>query len=125
MKLVIISLLALAPSLAIADKAFNTGKGATWDCAKDPDVAINHGKGTYTFKGACKTINLNGGESTIAIESVESLNVNGGKNKITVDAVDSLNVNGADNTITWKKGKSTDTPAVNTVGNGNKIGKAK
>ena len=124
MKLVITGLLVLT-SVASADKSFTSGKGATWDCAKDPVVSINHGKGTYTFKGACDTINLNGGESTMTIESVGTLNVNGGKNTITVDTVDTINVVGASNTLTYKKGKSGDAPTVNTVGNGNKIGAKK
>ena len=54
MKTLIISFaLVLAPSLAFADKDFDDGKGAKWDCKDDPIVNINHGSGTYTFVGAC------------------------------------------------------------------------
>ena len=116
--------LILAAPVALADKSFTGGKGAAWDCAKDPNVNIAHGRGNYTFKGACKQINLNGGESTIAIESVDQLNVNGGKNTITVGEVDQINLVGAGNTITYKKGKSGDKPAVSISGTGNKVGPA-
>ena len=123
MKIILALLLVstLAPSLARADKEFESGSGATWDCASDPTVNISHGGGSYTFKGACKQINVNGGSVTVVIESVEELNVNGASNKITVDAVDTISVNGAQNTIAWKKGKSGDKPTVNVNGERNKI----
>jgi hypothetical protein len=114
------------PGLATADgKTFNGGKGATVDCGKDPEVNINHGKGTYTFKGACKTININGGENKLTIESVETLNVNGGHNTADIGAADTINVVGASNTITYKKGPKGEKPAINIVGDGNKVDKAK
>ena len=111
----------LASSLALADKDFDSGSGASWDCGSDPTVNINHGGGTFTFKGACKAINVNGGGVTVAIESVDELNVNGASNKVTVDAVDAINVIGAQNAISWKKGKTGDKPAVAVVGERNKV----
>ena len=117
----IVFALASAPSLALADKDFLSGTGATWDCASDPVVNINTSKGTYTLKGACTTVNVNGSTLTIAIESTGELNINGATNKITVDAVDTINVNGAKNTVAWKKGKSGDKPAANVVGAGNNV----
>jgi hypothetical protein len=121
MKTLLLTLTLLAPSLALADKTFTTGKGATVDCAKDPEVNINHGKGAYTFKGACKAININGGENKLTIDSVEALNVNGGSNTIDVGAVDTININGAGNKITYKKAVKGDKPAVNTIGANNKV----
>ena len=113
--------LAFAPSLALADKDFLSGTGATWDCETDPTVNINTSAGSYTFKGACKAINVNGSSLTIAIESTDELNINGAKNKISVDAADAINVNGASNTVSWKKGKTGDKPAANVVGANNKV----
>ena len=120
-KILLALVLTLSPSLALADKDFLSGGGATWDCASDPVVNVNTSKGTYTFKGACKAINLNGSSLTVTIESVDELNINGASNKVTVDAADAINVNGASNTVAWKKGKSGDKPAANVVGAGNKV----
>lgn len=115
-------LVVLGPATAHADKTFNSGKGATWDCAKDDDVTINTSGGTYTFKGACKDINVNGASLTISIESVEDITVNGTKNKVTIGAVDDINVNGNDNTVTYgaalEAGKK---PSVSSLGSGNTI----
>lgn len=116
-------LIALTPALATADKSFT--KSATWDCAKDPTVAINHGGGTYTFKGACKQINVNGGGVKLTVESVDTLNVNGGGCTATVGTLDVANINGAGNKLTWKKAKSGDKPTVNIVGADNKVDQAK
>ena len=113
----------LTPALASADKSFT--KGATWDCAKDPVVAINHGGGSYTFKGTCTSVNINGGGVTINAEAADTINVNGGSCKVTVGTVGTINVNGASNTITWKKAKSGDTPEVNVHGASNKVDQAK
>ncbi|MDQ3337353.1 MAG: DUF3060 domain-containing protein [Myxococcota bacterium] len=118
-------LLVLVPFTAAADKNYQSGKGGTWNCAKDPVVNINHGRGKYTFKGACDAINVNGGQSTLTIESVDTLNVNAAKNTIKIGTVDTINVNGADNTITYKKSKDEGGATVTNVGTGNKIGPAK
>jgi hypothetical protein len=120
-KIIVALALMLSPSIAVADKDFLSGTGDTWDCGTDPTVNVNTSKGTYVFKGACKTINLNGSSTTVTIESVDELNINGASNKVTVDAVDAINVNGASNTVAWKKGKSGDKPTANVVGTGNKV----
>lgn len=126
MKKIALLVLALVPLTVAADKNYQSGKGTTWDCTKDPVVNINHGKGNYKFKGACDTINLNGGKSTLTIEEVDTLNVSGGQNKITIDTVDTINIAGASNTITYKKTKDgDDTASVNVVGTGNKVEKVK
>jgi len=106
---------------AQADKNFNSGTGTTWDCAKDADVTINTSNGTYTFKGACKDINVNGSGLMLAIESVTDLTINGSKNTVNVAASDDINVNGNDNTVTWGKGIKGKAPDVNTLGTGNKV----
>ena len=78
MKMFVTLLVALtplaAPMLARADKNFAAGKGGAWDCTKDPVVNINHGNGTYQLSGKCTTINLNGGNNKLTIESVETIN---------------------------------------------------
>jgi hypothetical protein len=124
MQRLLVAALLLVPALASADKNFTSGKGTTWDCAKDPTVNINHGKGTYTFTGECATINVNGGHNTLTIARVKELNVNGASNTMTIDSVDAININGADNKITWKKAAG-DKPEVSTLGTGNSVTKAK
>ena len=124
-KLVLVLGLAFVPFTATADKSYLRGKGGTWDCAKDPVVNINHGSGKYTFKGACETINLNGGKHTMTIESVDTLNVNSGKNTITIGTVDTINVVGADNVITYKAAKSGDEVTTHVIGKGNKVEQVK
>ena len=107
--------------VAQADKVFRSGKGATWDCAQDPIVNINHGNGVYTLKGSCKAVNLTGGHNRLTIASSEQLNVNGGKNTVAIDAVDAINVNGADNTVTYKAAIHGDAPTVNKLGTNNTV----
>jgi hypothetical protein len=133
MKTLTILLLVLTPAIVLtgastaarADKSFTGGKGGTWDCAKDPTVVINTGNGTYTFKGACKSISVNGGSNKLTIAGVDELNLTGAKNKIDVDEVGAINIIGTDNAIRWKKTKSGDKPDTSVVGNGNTIDKAK
>jgi DUF3060 family protein len=125
MKTLTILLLVLAPTLALADKTYQGGKGATWNCAKDPTVVINHGKGTYTFKGACTSITVNGGANKLTIEAVDKLTLNGAQNTIDLGEVSAIAIVGAANTITWKKARSGDKPEVTVVGTGNKVDQAK
>jgi len=122
-KRIAILLLVLAPGLAAADKSLD--KGTTWDCKKDPVVSIGNGKGKYTFKGACTSISIGGGENTLTIESVDTLEIGGGKNKITVGTVDTIDVGGAGNTISWKKAKSGDKPTMKGQPDKNTITQAK
>lgn len=83
-------MLALAPTLAFADKNFEVGTGATYDCGDDPVVNIMIGKGTYTFTGACKQVNLNGGNITLTVDDVEELNVNGASNTVKAGELGAL-----------------------------------
>jgi len=121
------SALFLVPAAAgYADKVFQKGKGATWDCAKDDVVEINHGGGTYTFKGACKEINLNGGSSKLTIESVASLNLNGAQNKVKIGTLGEIVINGAKNTVTYKKAANgAKKPDVTSNGIGNSVTRIK
>lgn len=96
----------IAPITAQADRQFIKGKGTSWDCAKDPVVTINHGEGTYTFTGKCTTINVNGGDNKLTIESVDTINVNGGDNTVAIGTADKNNVNGSDNKVTYRTAKS-------------------
>jgi hypothetical protein len=123
MKRILCLFLVVAPVVAYADKNFTSGKGATWDCKKDPKVNISHGKGVYTFKGACTQINLNGGKSKLTIESVDELNVASAGNTITIGTLGTINLVGANNKVTYKAAKEGDTATVNTVGTGNTIEK--
>jgi hypothetical protein len=121
-------LIAIAPVIASmtahADKQFTKGKGAAWDCGKDPVVNINHGAGTYTFTGKCTSINVNGGDNKLTIESVDTLNINGGKNTVAIGTADTINVMGSDNKVTYKTAKS-GSVAANAVGSKNTIEQAK
>ena len=91
-----------APVIAFAGKAYNEGSGGTYDCSKDPTVAININDGTFTFTGVCK------------------IAINGNGNKLTVDGAASITANGNNNTVSYGKTK----PKIQDNGNGNKFEKA-
>ncbi|HEX3764278.1 MAG TPA: DUF3060 domain-containing protein [Kofleriaceae bacterium] len=114
----------IAPRIAQADKTFIMGKGAAWNCAKDPVISINHGAATYTFTGKCVTINVSGGENKLTIESVDTLNITGSKNTVTVGTVDAINVTGSNNKVTYKAAKSGNVTS-HSSGNNNAIDQAK
>ncbi len=125
-KNIVAVLMMLIPSLASAEKTFDTEKAGTWDCSKDATVVINKSTGKYTFTGACKEITINGGHLTVAIESVGTLTVNGSSSTITADKLDSGSVNGSNNKITWKKSAGAGgKPEVSTLGQNNTITQAK
>ena len=111
---------ALSPTAAFADKNIISGS-ATWDCAKDATVNIVHGKGSYTFKGTCKEVNVQGGGNRITAEAIDELNIQGGDNTVTVGTIDQINIVGSNNRVTFKKAKSGDKPSQSVVGNDNKI----
>ena len=121
MKRIFFLLLVLSPAVASADKVWNAGKGVTWDCKKDPTVTINHGGGTYKFKGACSTLNVNGGGIKITADSIDTVNVTGAKNTVTVGTVGTIAVTGTKNKVTWKTPKSGDAPTISDVGRDNTI----
>jgi hypothetical protein len=118
-------LLALTPTIALADKEFTGSDAATYDCAADPVINITAGDGTYTFTGACKQINLNAGKVKITVADVEELNINGASNTVTAVEVGAININGAKNKVTWKKAKTGKKPKVASNGVGNSVSKAK
>jgi Protein of unknown function (DUF3060) len=107
----------LAPGLARADKTYNMGKGGTWDCAKDDGVTINANNGTYTFKGACNRISVNGNNNKLTIATAKSLDINGNNNTAALTSVDSIQTNGNNNHVTYKKGS----PNVSNPGSHNTI----
>jgi hypothetical protein len=108
-------------SVVRADKVFRAGKGATWDCNKDPIVSIEHGNATYTLKGSCKSINLTGGNNTLTIETTGSINVTGAHNKIAIDTVDSINIVGSENTVTYRGTAHGGAPSVSKIGTNNVV----
>jgi hypothetical protein len=111
----------VSSSIAHADKIFRVGKGGTWDCKQDPVVSIEHGNGTYTLKGACKSINLTGGNNTLTVASTGSINITGAHNKVAIDTVDSINIVGSDNTVTYKAAAHGDNPSVSKIGTNNVV----
>jgi len=119
-KFVAIVVVALAPVTAFADKNI-LGASASHDCSSDPVVNIRHGKGTYTFKGACKTINVQGGGNTVTTETADELNIQGSDNTVNVGTLGSTNIVGTNNKVAFKKAKSGDKPEVSIVGTGNKV----
>jgi hypothetical protein len=124
MKRILLCLLMLAPATAGADKVWNSGKGTTWDCKKDPAVTINHGKGTYKLKGACTTVNLNGGNLKVTVEAASTVNVNGSKNDVTVDTLGAVSLTGSKNTVTTTAALRGDAPTINNLGKDNVIAQA-
>jgi hypothetical protein len=114
-----------APGRALADKVFRSGKGATWDCKQDPVVKIDQAAGSYTFKGACKVVHVNGSLNKITIESSEAVNLTGAQNTVTIGAVDALELVGASNTVTYRSGVSRDAPKVSDVGAANRVSREK
>lgn len=117
----------LVATSAAADqiKITQLDKSATVDCAKDPNVSISNGMGTYNFKGACQRIFVGGGVNTLTIESVGSLDIRGAKNTVAVDTVGTITVTGVMNSVTWKKAKTGDKPTLKGQLNKNIIVQAK
>lgn len=114
-------LLALVPATAFADKIYDDDKGGTYDCASDPVVNINAGKGVYTFTGACTSVNLNGADVKLTAESIDELNINGATNTVIIATADAINVNGDKNTVTWAKAKTGTKPKLAVHGARNTI----
>ena len=117
------ALAALLPATALAERVY-TDKAATHDCAKEPEVVINAGGGTYTLTGPCTKVVVTGGDNKLKAESVVKLSVNGSKNTVDVDAVDRLAVNGHDNTVTYKRGV-TGKPKAAAIGGRNNLNQVK
>ncbi|MFT3697242.1 MAG: DUF3060 domain-containing protein [Kofleriaceae bacterium] len=111
------SLLMLIPTVAFAGKSFNDGKGGEWDCGKDPVVSIQTNEGTFTLKGACKAVSVNGNQNVVKIDNATNVSANGNQNKITVTNADAVSANGNENTITIANGS----PKVSNPGTNNKI----
>jgi len=119
-------LLALVPATALADRIYNSSsdKGVTHDCAKDPEVIINAGEGSYTFTGKCTKILLNGSDNKLKADSVLKLVVSGSKNTVDVEAVDKGTLTGNDNVLNYKRGV-TGKPKLAATGANNKLNEVK
>jgi hypothetical protein len=118
------TLLGLPPAAARAERTYTSEKTVTHDCAKEPEVAINAGGGSYTLTGACTKLTVTGADNRIKAESVGKISLNGSKNTLEVDAVDRLSVNGNNNAITYKRGV-TGKPKVVALGADNKLTQVK
>jgi hypothetical protein len=123
MKKLLIGFAFIVPATAIAEKNY-VGDAGDWDCGKDPVVTITRGQGTFKLTGACTSINIQGGENKLTVESVDSLKIVGGDNQLELGTVGSVKIVGAGNKITWKKAKTGDKPKISAVG-ANSIEKAK
>jgi hypothetical protein len=110
----------LVPSLALADQDIRA-KTATIDCAKDPNVAITAGEGSYTLKGVCDKVSINGGQNTVTIESVKKLGINGSGNKVKVATAEKIAIVGSNNDVEWNKGPAGKKPTIGSVGENNKV----
>lgn len=119
----VLALAALRPATARAERVY-TDKAATHDCAKEPEVTINAGGGTYTLTGPCTKVVVTGGENKLKADSVVKLSVTGSKNTVEVEAVDRVAVNGHDNTVTYKRGV-TGKPKVAAIGGRNNLNQVK
>lgn len=125
MRSVLMALLVLlCPAAALADRSYSGEKSATHDCAKEPEVSVNTGGGSFTFTGPCTKISINGADNKVKIESAVKLAVNGSKNTVDVDAADRIAVTGNDNTINYKRGVN-GKPKVASVGVNNKLNQVK
>lgn len=116
--------LLVVPALAFA-KSYNSGDNVTHDCSKDPDVSINVSEATFTIKGTCEKVSINGADNKVSIENVERISVNGADNTVDVIATDRISINGADNRVTYKKGIKKAKPRVKVLGSGSKVTQAK
>lgn len=112
------------PAPALAERVYAGEKGATHDCAKEPEVVINAGPGTYTFTGPCTKLAINGNGNTVKADSIGKLLVNGSKNTVDVEAADKISVTGNENTINYKRGV-TGKPKAASIGSNNKLNQVK
>jgi len=93
-----------------------TGGGAI-DCAKTASRSFNDNGGTFSFTGACDTIEINGNGVTVKAASIKNLNVSGNSNTVDVGSVEAASVSGNGNTVRYKSAKSkiANTGSKNTV----------
>jgi hypothetical protein len=110
-------LLLLVPAVAFADKSYVDGHGEAWDCAKDATVSIDANDGVYTFKGACKSITINGNKNKLTIEGSTKLSINGNENKVDITSVEAVATTGNQNKVSIKKGA----PKISNPGNNNSV----
>ena len=118
-------LVAVTPAIALADKDFTEGSGASYDCSEDPIVNINHDSGSYTLTGTCSEIHLNGGNLHVTIAETKQLAINGDGNVVKIHTVGEILVNGGNNNVRWKHARSGRRPAVAANGERNSVARSK
>jgi hypothetical protein len=118
-------LVVLVPTIAAADKDFDSGTGGSYDCGADPVVNVQLSDASFTFTGECKEIHLNGSNLRVTIASTDQLSINGAGNVAKLTKVDDILVNGDNNNIRWRHGKSGRRPSVAANGAGNSIARAR
>jgi hypothetical protein len=119
-----LAVLLLIPTASFAERTIHGDKTATIDCAKDPEVSIHSGGGSFTFTGTCDKISVHGGNNTVAIANVKKLAIVGAGNTADVGKADKIAVTGSGNKVTYKGTvKGTGKPNVATIGSDNKITK--
>jgi hypothetical protein len=123
--LLVVCVIAVAPLAARAGKTFTGTADGAWDCAKEPSVHILRGEGTYAFKGACKTIAVDGGNNKLTIEAVDTLRIVGGGNAVEVGALGAASIMGSGNKLTWRTAQTGDQPRISTVGANNQVARVK
>lgn len=114
-------LLVCAPALASADKTFVEGKGAEWDCKKDPVVSIVGNDAKYTVRGECKSISVAGNHNSVGILSTTTLVITGNENTVEVAAVDKISAPGNKNKVRYGKTVAAKTTAISNLGTDNSI----
>ena len=117
----LVYLIVMIPAVALAMHSFNEGDGATWDCGKDPKVAINTSDSKYTFTGACELITNNGSNNKLTIESVKQLTINGGNTDATIGTLGKTTINGNDNKVVYTKAASGKKAGLQSNGNNNSL----
>jgi hypothetical protein len=117
-------LLAAVPDARAEQVYAEKGATVTHDCAKEPEVSITGGGGTYTFTGACTKLVVTTDGTKLKAESVTKIAVTGSKNSLEVDAVDRVSVNGNENTVTYRRGVN-GKPKAATTGINNKLNQVK
>jgi len=115
----------LLPIAAAASSYVANHKVITQDCSKDPTANIGSEDSEYTFKGACKAINLEGSHNKVHIASAKALIINGDDNDVDVATTDIIFVTGSHDHVSWKKGLTQEQPKVSNSNSTSTVEQAK
>lgn len=122
MKTVLAGLLVLSASVAAADVSeMDNHRTVSVDCAKDANVTLLGNQNTYTLKGTCTLLRVQGNNNTVHADTVATINVDGNDNSVTASATNNINVRGDRNTVKYKADK----PGIANAGKGNTISQTK